>query len=372
MTLSQFIERSTLLFSQISPPVSPTAVSTQPPQGSYFVVIAVLALGFFIGLLLTKALRNRFRLFYEKHPSFRHVSHYVDKLIPFAIGAITGVFELWRRSSFSTSDPFLVTLYGVTGCLVALGFGTSWLIAISKDDDKTRLRRLETETAQAVRQRDVSLQAIAAISAVIKSKKKRLVETLKATPEVRLASLPEALGPKVQVFTLIQSLHKHFARYLVNQERLRIGIYMRSPEDPQTLAALYSWDGTRENCISNGHAGYMNLDGPGGARSLVVECYRSSTPLLMVANCEQAAAENKFVFFDPDQRMKLKSMVAYRYNLQLSEKPDALILTMDTDKAGFFSSDREFECQLLLEETGNRLDLELTALELINKLSPNP
>ena len=283
---------------------------------------------------------------------------------------MTGVFELWKKASFTTADQFLITIYGVVGCLVALGFGTSWLIGIAKDDDGARIKRLEAETAQAVRQRDVSLQSIAGISAVITAKKNRLAEMLKKTAAGNLAALPEALGPKVQVFTLIKSLHQHFSRYLIAPERLRIGIYMRSPEDLQKLAPLYSWNGNAENCISNNHVGYMAIDGPGGARSLVVECYRSSTPMLMIEDCAKAAKEDRFVFFDPDQQSKLRSMVAYRYNLQLNDKPDALILTMDTDKAGFFSADREFECRLLLEETGNRLGLELTALELIKKLSP--
>ena len=146
---------------------------------------------------------------------------------------------------------------------------------------------------------------------------------------------------------------------------------MRSPENPQRLAALYSWDGTMEQCFSNRHPENMDLDAPGGARSLIVQCFRSEKPLHMVTDCaEDSRTEGGFVYFSSSPREKIKSMVAYRYLLRNSERADAMILTMDTDSPGFFSPSREFECRLVLEEIGNRIELEVIALNVIQKLTP--
>lgn len=349
-------------------PSSAMAPAVSSPTGNSFVVLVRLAFGLGCGFVITIMLRRRFREWYANVPFFQHAAFIADKLLVLTVGILTGVFELWKRPSFETEDRFLLTIYLLVGLLSALGIGIPWLVTISKDDDKMRIKDLMAQASQAIQQRDASVEAVAAIGAVVDSKKKRLAEVVAAKGNIPIAALPDALGPKVQVFMLMKSLHQHFARHVPAPGRLRVGIYMRSPENAQTLAPLYSWDGSHENCFSNSHPGYMSLDAPGGAQSLVVQCFRSESPLLLVADCVRAAEQNKFIFFSPAQRDKIKSMVAYRYNLHHSPKPDALILTMDTDHAGFFSANREFECQLLLQETGSRLELELIALELIKKL----
>lgn len=92
----------------------------------------------------------------------------------------------------------------------------------------------------------------------------------------------------------------------------------------------------------------------------------------MVRDCADASKKGEFNYFSNSQREKIKSMAAYRYLLKESangEKVRALILTMDTSQPGFFSSAREFECELLMDAIGNRLELELTSVALFKRLS---
>lgn len=354
------------------PPVIQINENVPSATGSVVIVLVRFAAGIFVGLAICWAVRNRFSGWHAKYGLIRVGAFIGEKFCVLAIGILTGVFELWKKTSFQTDDRFLLTVYVVVGFLSAYAIGQSWLVSNAKDNDKVTIQSLKTEAEQAIAQRDASLEAVGAIGAVIEVKKQRLAKIMVGEGDITFGALPDALGPKVQVFTLIKSLHQQFARHIPAPSRLRVGIYMRSPENQQLLAPLYSWDGTKDNCFSNSHPGYMRLDSPGGAQSLVVQCFRSESALHMVADCSAAEKQSKFVFFSPAQRENLKSMVAYRYNLHHSDKPDALILTMDTDYPGFFAATCEFQCQLLLQETGRRLELELIALDLIKRLPLPP
>jgi hypothetical protein len=175
----------------------------------------------------------------------------------------------------------------------------------------------------------------------------------------------------------MRALYQHFQKSVLSPSVLRVGMYARSDEDPQVLIAVAAWDGEHNDCFSNRHQKYMRLDNPGGAQSLVVECYRSPKALLRIEDCIAASVENppRFTFFSTEQREKIKSMVAYRYNLEHTKLPSAIVLTLDTSQPKFFSDALEFECEILLKEIGQRIELELTSLEVLKhtqKQEPKP
>lgn len=340
-------------------------------------IIASLVIGLLSGALIVYLPRHRFIAAYAERLWLQRLSVVLDWMPAVLLAIVGTMFDLWKPATWTAeADTTLLSgFFFAAGCL---GFSAAfkWFLTAAKDRQAAEIKELKgalalvnEQSAQREAQRDFLLYVQGQTAAIVRAKLDRLAaarEAVRKNPELRQVAV--ALAPRDQLLLLMKMVHEHFRRDLDTGKRLRAGVYARSDRDDNILEAVAAWDGERDGCFSNHHQKYMRLTNPGGARSLVVECYFSQRALLRVEDCMAASQENppRFTFFSPEQRDTLKSMVAYRYTLRHAAEPSALVLTLDTDEAGFFSAVREFECQILFQETGQRIELELTSLELLN------
>lgn len=322
-------------------------VTTSPPTPdglkNAFIAMVIGALGFGVAACFVYPIRNKFKTWYADKRWFDVGATVLERGLAFAVGAVVGVFELFKITTLKNGDAFTWTIYGVAGALLAWAILIAYLISSAKGKEKEQITALTGQLAVTSDQRDRVLEAIASWGEAIGAKAERFRIAVNGAPPDH-THLIEALNPTVQIQLLIKSLHEHFARHLSKPETLRVGIYMRNPEDAETLVAIYSWDGKNTNCFSNKHKDIMNLNAAGGARSLLVQCFRSDNPLHLVADCDESSRqkENPFIYFSATQRNRIKSMLAYRFMLSENGKKDAMILTMDTTKNGFFVLPRKW------------------------------
>jgi hypothetical protein len=233
------------------------------------VAISVLAGGGVLGVSSVFVIKAKFRQWYPIHKWFSDFAAWTEKALPLGLGLFAGIFDLWKLSTLrGASDQLTLTLYGIAGFAAAWLVGLPWLITTSKEQEKAQIQTLQDQIRLTTAQRDGILGFLAALRGALEAKRARLLSS-KNEGGFKVARLTDALSPKVQIHNFVKAAHQHFARHLEAGNQLRVGIYMRSPEDPNTLVALYSWDGTRENCFSNKHPEMMGLDAAGGAQSLV-------------------------------------------------------------------------------------------------------
>ena len=289
---------------------------------------------------------------------YPHALVVIDAAVFILVTIISSELEPWKKSVLTGLDAYACSGYVIIGALIAIGIGSRWLLSLAKDISAARIADLETQAQKNAKERDIALIAEALIGEVMRAKLSRLANrrlTGKGT-------LIEALSPQQQIHILIQTLHRHFLKRLTTGKRLRIGIYMLA-EDGKTLEPAYSWDGTSLNCFSNKHRDFMKTSNPGGGRSVVVECWLAQEPFIFVSDGEASQRAGKFRYFYLGQEKELCSMVAYRHNLSELSAEDAFIMTLDSNQVGFFSSDVESECRLLMPAFSRRIELELLAVE---------
>lgn len=360
---------ATLLFAQTNlyfeGPFKPDPFSVYQ---NIFLAVFCCGVGLIIGWLLSIFVGSDFKKAYQEVPRFRHVAVWAEKLLLFLSGTITASLDLYKFATLVAPHSYAQLMgYGLAGTAATFAIGLSWLLTSAKDVEKETVGEVRKLLTTVDEQRDLALQVISIINAAITAKKNRLV-ALAQRPAVRTAQMTEAFGPRVQIIALIQILHGYFSRKRDVNKRMRVGIYMRNPEAPNYLTPLYSWDGEKEDCFSKRHPESMKVDAPGTARSLVVQCYRSEKPLLIIEDCAAAAKKGEFVFFSESQRGKIQSMAAYRYLIKKEENAEAIVLAIDTSHLGLFCPQREFECDLVMAEICNRIELELHSLNLLSKL----
>jgi hypothetical protein len=332
------------------------------PLINLLVFVVGLGVGGFFSFLFSRFVK---RWKWEPYP---HVFAVVDALVAIAVAVIAAIFELWKFSTLKSLDASTIAGYGMIGGVIASSLGLKWIITVSKETTKGILKKYETDAAAAqseltnklreaelARDRVLTLEALACEA--MKAKLERLSQAFAAQ-----GTLVDALNPKGQILRLIQVLHIHVAKKLPVGSHLRIGIYLQD-DDMKTLEPVYSWDGQARDVFSGKYKQYMDITARPQTRSTVVKAWLSTDGFEFVADCEESARQGAFVYFSNTQRGSLQSMVAYCYGMtgQGATQSDAFILTMDCNQKGFFASDVEKECRLLLPAFCRRIELELLA-----------
>lgn len=91
--------------------------------------------------------------------------------------------------------------------------------------------------------------------------------------------------------------------------------------------------------------------------------------MVIVEDCEAAAAKGEFHFFNDNQRGYLRSMMAYYLGEVCCDdgSPAVAALVVDTDSAGYFrEADRE-SLKFWLREFAARIKLELLLHAMLNE-----
>ncbi len=330
---------------------------TVQPAGNLVMNVGLLVGGFLVGVSLIFLGRKVIRRY--KWHGYPHLLVLIDASLVVVGTIVTSALELWKKSVWSAFDSYAAGGYALMGLVLAVGIGSKVLLSVAKEINATRLTELTAKAEAAEKERDIALNAEALICEVMQAKLNRLAERRRTN----LGTLETALNPKKQIHVLIQVLHGHFLKRVKIGHRLRIGIYMPG-EDSITLDALYSWNGTKDDCFSHKHGDFMKITNPGGGRSVVVECWLANDPFQFVPDGEAAQRAGKFRYFYAGQEKELRSMAAYRHNLSGLSATDAFVITLDSNQPNLFSADVEAECRLLLPAFSRRIELELLALPI--------
>jgi hypothetical protein len=337
------------------------AVPSIHPWGNFAVNSGLLVAGILAGVCLVFLGRKLIlRINWQGYP---HLLVAIDAALVIIGTIITSSLELWRKPVWTGLDVYSACGYVLIGVVISAGVGSKWLLSVAKEISSARVSELMAIIQGANKERDIALTAEALIREVMRAKLLRLAQRKRTG----LGTLEDALAPRKQIHVLIQVLHGHFAKRVQPGKRLRIGVYMLA-EDGKTLEAVFSWDGNKTECFSNQHRDFMKITNPGGARSVVVECWLAADPFQFVADGEEAQRRGTFRYFYAGQEKDLRSMVAYRHNLSELSAEDAFVITLDSDQPSLFSTDMETECRLLLPAFSRRIELELFAVPV----TPNP
>lgn len=335
-------------------PSRPTVPVDGPPTPSLpwanlginlLLILVGIAVAVVIGLLARRVVRRSSWLYWP------HTLVILDTVFVAITAVITAALDLWRLHVLLNVSLYPAAGYAVWGIFFGLLITAKYLGMVAKDQSETKIKQLTAQAELAEAARDAALAVEALAEEVMRPKILRLAERRRTG----VGSLEDAWNPRKQIHMIAQVLHGHIRKRLEPGHRLRIGIYVPDAKGT-TLEAIYSWDGENTEVFSNRHKEYMRLNNPGGGRSVVVECWLATDPFQFVAHC---AKHPNFRYFDRSQETTLKSMVAFRHNLSSPE--EAFIITLDSDQAGFFASDVESECRLLLPAFSRRIELELLA-----------
>ena len=296
---------------------------------------------------------------------YPHALVCVDGAAVAIASCVVGGLDLLKSATFYSIQAYSLAGYAVFGFITTTAIGTKWLMSQAKEISATRYQEVVEAGLKAAKDRDRALSAEALVCEVMKQKLNRLVAWRRGGS---VGGLIDALDPGRQIHVLIQVLHDYLARDRAVGKRLRIAIYMPS-EDELFLDPAYSWDGAKVNCFTHQkeNRDYMKISNPGGARSVVVDCWLAPAdqPFKFICDTEIELPKKRFRYFRNEQEKTLRSMVAFRHVMELSPS-DAFVVTLDSDQPGFFSADIEAECRLLLPAFSRRIELELLALPIVN------
>jgi hypothetical protein len=167
-------------------------------------------------------------------------------------------------------------------------------------------------------------------------------------------------------------IHEFFKRPDGIDINLRLALWMKAEQDsggPARMAIAYSWDGEREECFSGRSNVRMTLLNPLGTLSEVVKFYSSTAQdLKIIPNCIEAAQNNEFTFFYPEQSKKVASMVLYKHVFCSHSQPVAVVLLLVSSLPNHFHREDRNQIQTFFDEMLTRIEMEWTLLQLTEKL----
>ena len=289
----------------------------------------------------------------------------------FTAGAVAAACKIWDPQMW-TQHPIQTELAlcisaGLTFCVVL----AKWARDRVKERDKERVNelnhQLEIETVRLKRFRRLGTQ----IRGLIQRKIERVREVAKK-PDPTVDDLIITTARQTQVHTIITSILEFFSFELESlkpEGRMRIGLYIPDKERTE-LRHAYSFDGQKKNCFQD-NSEWMKLNSPKGIRSEIVRAYHADgdQKLQLIPDCSK---HPNFTFFRPEQRDYLKSMLTFKYLLQLDGAQSALMLCIDCDEPDFFSKDRYEEISEFLVEMLKRFEYEMLGLEIVAKIRKTP
>ena len=177
--------------------------------------------------------------------------------------------------------------------------------------------------------------------------------------------IKEALQPTHQITELLLALFSIYRTRLEPQNTLRLAFFRLTGE---FLKLEYAWDGVTTDCIQSPlskHRAMFNIKEVGGV-CLAVAAARDGQ-LWIIPDAEEADRDRgqPFSYFDQDQRSKIKSIMALPLRLADEPTPAQHVVTVDTNRRGFFDYNREDELKLMARNLAHRLHLEEGVGELL-------
>lgn len=287
------------------------------------------------------------------------------------VGATADFYDVFKRFNWRLHHPHpYAPLFAILGCgflFVSVGHVRDRV----KDTAEEEIAGLKSEIEARTKQRDMWVRLLIQIKNIIDAKMKRVAAMAKRQNFTH-ADFIEALNPDDQVHLIVQAIYSFFSYKLQTRRadaKLRLALYVRDATGKR-LEPAFSWDGQKKNCITP-NLKEMELGSPEGVGSVVVQCYntRGDGNIIVIPDCQN---EKDFDFFRPEQKVYLRSMVAFKYKTDHEGTPGALVLSLDCDEKGFFAPGESEELKAFFVEMLKRIDYELLLSDVSEKLAPAP
>ena len=291
----------------------------------------------------------------------------VEGVFAFTAGGLAAFFkvwdgDMWTHRPVQTQYAFRFA-FGLTICVIY----AKWARDRVKDRDKDKVndltRELEVEKLRLNRFRRLSVQ----IRGLIERKIERVRDVAKK-PAPTVEDFIIRSQRQTQVHTIIQAIFDFFLWELRLQKpngRMRLGLYIPNA-DRTELVHAFSFDGEKRNCFSD-NSDWMQISSPQGIHSEIVRVYHADGDHKLQLIPDPTTHPN-FTWFRPDQKGYLKSMLIFKYLLQLDGASSALLLSLDCNEPNFFSNDRYEEISEFLVEMLKRFEYEMLGLEIVAKI----
>ena len=311
-----------------------------------FVVFVVFALG---GMIWLSWKRISVVTYLKRFENAEFLLGLIEALSAGAVGAVATGFKVWTKDMWGqhpVQAQYAILLVSAGTFIVFFG---KWARDKVKDRDKEKVQELTAELQQVTLRLDRFRRLGAQIRGLIQRKIVRARKVAKkASPTVEDMLIPSER--ETQVHTIIASIYEFFMFELQGKRpegRMRIGLYFPNADHTKLIHA-YSFDGENRNCFQD-NSEWMQLNSPKGISSEIVRVYHAEgdQKLLLVPDC---STHPNFTFFRPEQRDYLKSMLIFKYLVQLDGAASALMLSIDCDEPNFFGKDRYDEISEFLVE----------------------
>jgi len=186
-------------------------------------------------------------------------------------------------------------------------------------------------------------------------------------PTDQLDAIRSALKPGDQIFRLVTAVYDYFTRSMSAEQKMRIAYYHLSDDH---LEPIHCWDGLSSKCIATPrteHRDRFRIDG--GNNECLAVWVAQTGKIRVVSNAAEGDQDSEvpFRFFDDNQRSKIKSIVAFPLRRGDEGLPCEHVITIDTDKEGFFQSGEGAITQFkkIAENLAHRLLLEADVQKLL-------
>jgi len=292
----------------------------------------------------------------------------------FGLGSalVVGTFKVWDLAVWNANAETTLRALGATLVCAFLAFYAKWAAGRVQEryaakilQLENELRDVQSELRKTQEKFDKWRRMTAQIGTLIGRKIERIREVVKREPTIQDLLTPSER--ETQVHRILQMIHSFFFFELQGQKpegRMRLALYV--PADGHSrLELAYSWNGETVGCVTE-HGDCLALNSPQGIRSEVVRTFHQNGDkvLRIIPNCET----DDFSYFSDEQRSYLKSMLSFKYRLQLEGIESAIVLSLDCDEEGFFAKERRREISEFLVEMLRRFEYEMLGVELVAKL----
>ncbi|WP_020470251.1 hypothetical protein [Zavarzinella formosa] len=273
--------------------------------------------------------------------------------------------SLWAVATSLAGVMFVtwkILQYRVESCLKA-----------ADKEIKNRLERAKSESR-------FRTELLAAFHVFVKRKLDRtlavVVSRQNSDRSASISNAREALTPTPQLRQILETLGTLLQARgndkLGRRPNVRLGVYVEGADGAmKPLHAISMNQGHTEPFSSyRDHQEGFQV-GATDRQSQIVRCVREKTPIMIVADCENAAEKGDFFFFSEVQRNYLKSLCVH-YLEEVCDGTGRMVegvLSIDADLSNVFEETEREDLLLCLQEFGLRIKFEMLLKSLLGEKS---
>jgi hypothetical protein len=372
------MEQTTTTVSQpASPGQSPEHWGTKSFSSGAITFLAAAVISILVWRFLLKGIRLNLGI--------RVMVYLSEAAAAVGLSLVATYFDIFKKATYVPTPgyapdwhvPFWASIWAA---LVAYYLVVKLAAIVAKESEEFKSKELTSELGKVKvavtslgRQRTLLVKITSFARSMVNKKTARLCSLLSA-PAVTVQQFVDQLNPSLQVQSNVKLIHEFFKSPDGINVNLRLALWMKSCADdaqPDRMAIAYSWDGEKEQCFSSKSSHRMKLLDPMGTISEVVKFYSfPARSIKIIPDCVEAAQNNEFDFFYPEQKSKVASLILYKHVFSSNTQPVAVVLLLVSSLPNHFHREDGDEFQTFFDEMLTRIEMEWILLQLTQKVAP--